>query len=114
LFKELRANILPVLAGFENVSVEARVKTGPVTILGVTQTREGSLKFLVAEGDSIPGPILRIGNTNSRIRFPIRPAEFMDAWCADGPTHHCALGVGHVAKDIEKVARILGLKIVRI
>jgi L-arabinose isomerase len=96
------------------ISVEARVKTGPVTILGLTQTREGNLKFLVAEGDSIPGPILRIGNTNSRIRFPIRPAEFMDAWCAEGPTHHCALGVGHVAKDIEKVARILGLKIVRI
>jgi L-arabinose isomerase len=96
------------------ISVEARVKTGPVTILGVTQTREGDLKFLVAEGDSIPGPILRIGNTNSRIRFPMRPAEFMDAWCAEGPTHHCALGVGHVAKDIEKVARILGLKIVRI
>jgi L-arabinose isomerase len=96
------------------ISVEARVKTGPVTILGVTQTREGDLKFLVAEGDSIPGPILRIGNTNSRIRFPMRPAEFMDAWCAEGPTHHCALGVGHVAKHIEKVARILGLKIVRI
>ena len=98
----------------QGISVEARVKTGPVTILGLTQTRESNLKVLVAEGDSIPGPILRIGNTNSRIRFPIGPAEFMDAWCAEGPTHHCALGVGHVAKDIEKVARILGLKIVRI
>jgi L-arabinose isomerase len=96
------------------ISVEARVKTGPITILGLTQTREGNLKLLVAEGESVPGPILRIGNTNSRIRFAMRPAEFMDAWCAEGPTHHCALGVGHVAKDIEKVARILGLKVVRI
>jgi L-arabinose isomerase len=98
----------------QGISVEARVKTGPITILGLTQTRESNLKLLVAEGDSISGPILQIGNTNSRIRFPIGPAEFMDAWCAEGPTHHCALGVGHVAKDIEKVARILGLKIVRI
>jgi L-arabinose isomerase len=96
------------------ISVEARVKAGPVTVLGLTQTREGNLKLLVAEGESIAGPILRIGNTNSRIRFPIGPAEFMDVWCAEGPTHHCALGVGHVAKDIEKVARILGLKLVRI
>jgi L-arabinose isomerase len=96
------------------ISVEARVKAGPVSILGLTQTREGSLKLLVAEGESIPGPILRIGNTNSRIRFPIGPAEFMDAWCAEGPTHHCALGVGHVAKDIQKLATILGLKVVRI
>jgi L-arabinose isomerase len=98
----------------QGISVEARVKIGPITILGLTQTRESNLKLLVAEGESIPGPILRIGNTNSRIRFPIGPAEFMDTWCAEGPTHHCALGVGHGAKDIEMVARILGLKIVRI
>jgi L-arabinose isomerase len=44
----------------------------------------------------------------------VGPAEFMNAWCMEGPTHHCALGVGHVAKEIEKVARILDLEIVRI
>jgi L-arabinose isomerase len=98
----------------QGISVEARVKTGPVTILGLTQTRKGNLRMLVSEGESIPGPILRIGNTNSRIRFPVGPAEFMNAWCTEGPTHHCALGVGHVADEIEKVARLLGLEIVRI
>src|SRR5260370_11125804 len=98
----------------QGISVEARVKTGPVTILGLTQTGKGNLKLLVSEGESIPGPILRIGNTNSRIRFPLGPAEFMNAWCIEGPTHHCALGVGHVANEIEKVARILGLAIARI
>ena len=98
----------------QGISVEARVKTGPVTILGLTQTGKGNLKLFVSEGESIPGPILRIGNTNSRIRFPLGPAEFMNAWCIEGPTHHCALGVGHVANEIEKVARILGLEIARI
>jgi L-arabinose isomerase len=98
----------------QGISVEARVKTGPVTILGLTQTGKGNLRMLVSEGESIPGPILRIGNTNSRIRFPVGPAEFMNAWCTEGPTHHCALGVGHVANEIEKVARLLGLEIVRI
>ena len=96
------------------ISVEARVKAGPVTILGLTQTGKGNLKMLVAEGQSIPGPILRIGNTNSRIRFSIGPAEFMDAWCVEGPTHHCALGLGHVANEIEKVARIVGLEVIRV
>ncbi len=112
----------PVLRGLglyhgkrgQGISVEARVKTGPVTLLSLTQTGKGNLKMLVSEGESIPGPILRIGNTNSRIRFSVGPAEFMDAWCIEGPTHHCALGVGHVAKEIEKVARILGLEIIRI
>ncbi len=92
------------------VSVEFNVKTGPVTIFAVTQTFEGKLKMLAAEGESLPGQTLRIGNTNSRLRFSLPPAAFMNAWCAHGPTHHCALGTGHRAEDLEKVARMLGLE----
>jgi L-arabinose isomerase len=92
------------------ISVEFNVKHGPVTILGCTQTRSGELKFLTAEGESIPGPILQIGNTNSRIRFNLKPAEFVDQWCAEAPTHHCALGVGHLAPTLRKFARLQGLQ----
>ncbi len=66
-----------------------------MTILGLTQTADGALKLIAAEGESIAGPTFRIGNTNSRIRFSQGPAAFIDAWCAEGPTHHVALGVGH-------------------
>jgi L-arabinose isomerase len=100
-------------SGF-GVSVEFNVKVGPVTIFGCTQTRDGRLKFLVAEGESLPGPVMRIGNTNSRIRFPLGPAEFVDAWCAAAPTHHCALGSGHVAATLQKFARLRGLECVRV
>ena len=96
------------------ISVEFKVKIGPVTILGVTQTAEGRLKLLVAEGQSLPGEILRIGNTNSRLRFALPPDEFLDRWCAEGPTHHVALGIGHHATTIEKVGRLLGLRTARI
>lgn len=89
------------------VSVEFKVKTGPVTILGLTQTAEGRLKLIGAEGESLPGPILRIGNTNSRLRFGLPPAEFVNRWCAEGPTHHCALGVGHNLGRIAKLASLL-------
>lgn len=95
-------------AGF-GVSVEFNVRLGPITIFSCTQTREGRLKFLAAEGESIPGPILQIGNTNSRIRFDLGPAEFVDAWCAEAPTHHCALGVGHVSSILHKFAKLLNL-----
>jgi L-arabinose isomerase len=98
-------------AGY-GVSVEFSVKTGPVTIFGVTQTRDGRLKMLAAEGESLPGPILRIGNTNSRLRFSLPPAAFMNAWCEQGPTHHCALGVGHTAGTLMKVCRLLDLEFV--
>ncbi len=96
------------------VSVEFKVRTGPVTILGLTQTAEGRLKLIGAEGESLPGPILRIGNTNSRLRFPVPPAEFVNRWCMEGPTHHCALGVGHNLARIGKLASLLKIPLVEV
>jgi L-arabinose isomerase len=93
------------------LSVEMKVRLGPVTILGLSQTADGRLKLLAAEGESIAGPTFRIGNTNSRIRFASDPAAFMDAWCAEGPTHHVALGVGHRAGDIRRSASLLGIEL---
>ncbi len=93
------------------LSVEFKVRRGPVTILGVSQTADGRLKLLAAEGEAIAGPTFRIGNTNSRIRFAKAPAAFMDAWCAEGPTHHVALGTGHQLGRIRKIAHLLGLEL---
>jgi L-arabinose isomerase len=96
------------------VSVEFKVKTGPVTILGFTQTADASFKMVAAEGESIPGPILRIGNTNSRLRFRHPPAEFLNRWCMEGPTHHCALGIGHRLPDLRKTAALLDVPLAAI
>jgi L-arabinose isomerase len=93
------------------LSIEMTVRLGPVTILGVTQTADGRLKLIAAEGESIAGPTFRIGNTNSRIRFRSGPAAFFDAWCAKGPTHHVALGVGHQLSRVRKIADLLGLEL---
>jgi L-arabinose isomerase len=93
------------------LSVEFKVRLGPVTILGVSQTADGRLQLIAAEGESIAGPTFRIGNTNSRIRFASGPADFMDAWCAVGPTHHVALGLGHQLGRIRMVADLLGLEL---
>ncbi|MHB8629043.1 MAG: L-arabinose isomerase family protein [Aggregatilineales bacterium] len=91
------------------ISVEFKVKYGPVTILGMTQTADGRLKMLAAEGESIPGETLQVGNTNSRLRFSLDPAEFIDRWSMQGPTHHCALGIGHQLGKIKKLASMLDL-----
>ena len=93
------------------VSVETSVRFGPITLLALTQTREGRLKFLVTEGESLPGERLQLGNTDSRLRFALGPAAFMEAWCKEGPTHHFALGVGHITGSIEKVVSLLGLEL---
>ncbi len=94
------------------ISVEFNVKTGPITILGMTQTADGKLKMLAAEGESIPGPTMQIGNTNSRLKFTLDPAEFMNRWAQEGPTHHVALGIGRQMGKIKKLARLLNLELV--
>jgi len=96
------------------VSVEFKVKLGAVSLLGTTQRADGKLKFLVAEGESLPGPTFRIGNTNSRIRFAIDPATFVTRWSEAGPTHHVALGVGAVGGLLEKVGYLLDVQTVRV
>ncbi len=98
----------------EGLSVEMKVRNGPVTLLAVVATREGKLKLLVAEGESVPGPILEIGNTNSRYKFALGVKGFIDAWSKEGPAHHCAIGIGHIASKLRKLAALLGLECVQI
>jgi L-arabinose isomerase len=96
------------------LSVEMSVKHGPITVLSVVQTGERRLKLLVAEGESVPGPILEIGNTNSRYRFPIGARAYVNEWSGHGPAHHCAVGVGHVASKVEKLGRLLDMEVARV
>ncbi len=92
------------------VSVEMAVKHGPVTLLSVVEQAGGKLALLCAEGESVPGPVLEIGNTNSRYRFPCGAREFVNRWNANGPAHHCAVGVGHITHKIKKLGRLLELE----
>ncbi len=93
------------------LSVEMRAVVGPVTILGLSQGVDGRLKLIVAEGENLPGPVPHVGNSLNRIRFGLDVPAFMDAWCALGPTHHIAMGLGHRLGDIRKVARLLNLEL---
>ena len=96
------------------LSVEMSVQHGRVTLLSVVQTVDGKLKLLMAEGESVAGPILEIGNTNSRYRFPVGVRNFMSQWNAHGPAHHCAVGAGEVAERIKKLGALLGMECVQV
>ena len=96
------------------LSVEMTVKHGAVTLLSVVETVDGKLKFLVAEGESVPGPILEIGNTNSRYKFSIGARGFVNEWNRHGPAHYCAVGIGQVFDKINKLGSLLGIEVVRV
>jgi L-arabinose isomerase len=112
----------PVLRGLSvlhgkrgaGIGVEFQIRNGPITCVGLTQTFGGKFKFVVAEGESLPGPIPPTGNTNTRCRFPPDLRSFIANWCLEGPTHHFALGVGHIAHQIEAFARCWGIEYVNV
>ena len=94
------------------LSVEMSVKHGPVTLLSVVEDPTRGFKLLAAQGESVPGEVLRIGNTNSHYRFPIGAKGFVEAWNAQGPAHHCAVGVGHIGRKVEEVGGADGIPFV--
>jgi L-arabinose isomerase len=107
---------LPVFHGKpgKGLSIQMKVANGPVTILSVCQGEDGNVTLLAAQGESVPGPTLQIGNTNSRYKFPVSARDFVDNWSKAGPSHHCAIGLGKFSSQIEKLADLLGIGFTRI
>ena len=93
-------------------SVEFKIKEGPITMLGITQTADNKFKFVIGEGISKAGPIPPTGNTNTRGFFEPTTKQFVKKWVMEGPTHHYALGIGHHADTIAKIAEVLGVEYV--
>lgn len=91
-------------------SVEFKLKEGPITMLGIAQTASGGFKFIIGEGYSKEGPIPPTGNTNTRGVFSGGAKEFVRKWVMEAPTHHFALGIGHHAETLRKIADVLGIE----
>lgn len=107
---------LPVFHGKpgKGLSVQMKVANGPVTLLSVCQTGDGKVILLTAEGNSVEGPTMQIANTNSRYKFSFSARDFINNWAKAGPSHHCAIGTGHVSGKIQKLAELLNIDYQRI
>lgn len=90
--------------------VEFKIKEGPITMLSIGSTYDGKFKFVIAEGESVEGPIPPTGNTNTRGFFKPDVRTFLTKWIKEGPTHHFALGIGHQATTIQKIANYLNIE----
>ncbi len=94
----------------KGAGVEFSIKEGPMTMLSIGVKADGSFKFIIAEGESVAGPIPPTGNTNTHGKFKPDVRTFLKRWVMEGPTHHFALGIGHRADELEKVAKALGIE----
>lgn len=90
--------------------VEFQIKEGPITMLSISSTYDGKFKFIITEGESVKGPIPPTGNTNTRGAFKPDVKTFLRRWIREGPTHHFALGIGHHAGTIRKIANYLNIE----
>jgi len=91
-------------------SVEFRIREGPITMLSIGVTAGGRFRFVLAEGESVAGAIPATGNTNTRGFFKPDVRTFLKRWVSQGPTHHFALGVGHRARTLVRIADALGIE----
>ena len=97
----------------KGLSIQMSVKQGPVTVLSVVEGKTG-FSLLVAQGESVAGPTMQIGNTNSRYKFAVPVKSFIEQWSKVGPSHHCAIGIGNIAGKIKKLGFLLNIPVKQI
>lgn len=89
------------------VSVEFSLKTGPITMLGLSSDVNGRFRFVGSEAESQRGPIPQMGNTWTRAYIGRDVSEFVVDWAKAGNTHHLGLSIGYNNGIIEKLCRVL-------
>ena len=89
------------------ISVEFSLKTGPITILGLSTDINGRFRFICTEADSQRGPIPQSGNTWTRAALSRDVSKFVVDWAKAGNTHHMGLSTGYNSGVIEKLCRML-------
>jgi len=92
----------------KGLSITDEVANGPVTLLSVCQDSEGKYPCLQLT-DILLRATLQIGNTNSRYKFQLSAREFIDSWSKAGPSHHCAIGTGHISSRIKKLSELFNI-----
>lgn len=96
------------------VSVEFRLKYGPVSMVALTQDANANFKLVYAQGQSVPGWIAQQGNSFSRVDFGCDVSDFICRWVASGVTHHAALALGHCGAMVEKFGKLLNISVEKI
>lgn len=89
------------------ISVEFSLRTGPITMLGLSLNKEGNFFFVGAEAESQRGPVPQMGNTFTRAHVKGSIYDFVVHWVKASNTHHMSLCLGSQLGVIEKLSKTL-------
>jgi len=88
---------------------------GDVTILSLIPLGDGGWRLIVAEGESLPITPRPVAAPQMLFRYKNgNISEFCDRWLLAGSPHHMALAYGHLAEEVMKVGKLLGVEVVSI
>ncbi|MCK5843817.1 MAG: hypothetical protein KAG97_03860 [Victivallales bacterium] len=97
------------------LGIDYDMKSGPATLLNITHSMTNdTFKLIYSHCEIVDGDVLSIGNPNCRVRVEKQIHEFIDEWCQEGPSHHCAIGYGHLGAQLEMVGEALDFDIVKV
>lgn len=89
------------------ISVEFSLKTGPITMMGLSSDVNSHFQFIGAEAESQRGPLPQNGNTYTRAFVNGDINQFVVDWAKAGNTHHMSLCLGHNNGIFRKLSSVL-------
>lgn len=86
-----------------------KYRPGPVTTVNSVWSGLG-LKWVIAEGESLPGPAKMDGNTHLVFRPDARVKDFFAHAVSDGVSQHWLFVPGRIARALESLCGVLGIE----
>jgi L-fucose isomerase-like protein len=96
----------------KGIAVEFPLKSGPVTIIRIGETRNGNgYRLLSIRGEAVETEQLLHGNPLT-VRFKRPAAELVEKLVDSGFEHHYVLCHGDIAKELRQFAKLLDLEFI--
>ena len=94
----------------EGTSFEFSARDGKATLLSISTDKDSQWQINICSGEIKYYDPVNLSIPQSWWKVSGSIDDFIEKWCAAGPTHHMALGYGHQESILAKISLLLDLK----